>query len=217
MTTATDGKPLELIRYVPGFVNDGETGHGTHDRLRFDHLDELLAWPPLAGICEQDGGPINFRIHAMQVLNRETGQGQLILHYRRQCGDPLVWAHVHGTLPRLRRLEDEWRAYVALWDGVDVRLAKQIVDTLNRLLDRDCEAMRRLYSCETPCSDKLAAYPGVQTLRKGDQASLRWLGVLNAICGKFTDGWGMIAAVEDANGELTRYRLLQPTGRLAKA
>ena len=87
---------------------------------------------------------------------------------------------------------------------------QQIVDYLNHLLKVDYSAIDKLCFTRIYCSKKLAEHPTVQVCKDNfGNYSVGLLGILNGLIGIDKDGWGCIAADCEANGKITKFRLLK--------
>lgn len=101
---------------------------------------------------------------------------------------------------------------------VDVELARRIVTALNELLEVDRAAITLLVRARVPCGQALADHPSVQVLQEGTVTTVGLVGVLNGICGVYTDGnvkgWGPVCAVvNDDDGTVSKFALSHELNR----
>jgi hypothetical protein len=89
--------------------------------------------------------------------------------------------------------------------------AQEIVHRLNTMIEDDergpqlgvRDLLHRMCETRLPVSPELAAEHS--TIQAGPNSTVGLLGVLNGICGAWSDGYGLIAGVFDEDGKLVRF------------
>jgi len=69
---------------------------------------------------------------------------------------------------------------------------EDVLDVLNRAVEKDPGAMSALVEQRIPCNRALADDPTIQVAAKDDDFKVGFLGVLNGCFGVDDDGWGPI-------------------------
>lgn len=77
---------------------------------------------------------------------------------------------------------------------VNLKLAQEICDLLNGLLEHDSPALGALISNKVPCSEHLANHPTIQASDQHGGYFVGLLGILNGLCGIHQSGNGPVVA-----------------------
>ena len=83
----------------------------------------------------------------------------------------------------------------------DIETAKKIVDFLNEVLKIDSAAVTALIDHRVPCNLGILDHPTVQVHMVDGKYAVGLLGLLNGLCGTKKDGWGVIEATYETQGE----------------
>jgi hypothetical protein len=85
------------------------------------------------------------------------------------------------------------------------------LDLLNEVVLLDPVAAHALIEHRVPCNDGLAQHPTVQVAQGEEQGTcvVGLLGILNGLFGTDSEGWGILAAVFDEQGQLVRFERSQ--------
>ena len=93
----------------------------------------------------------------------------------------------------------------------------EAIDTLNRALEKDPDAMNALFSYYVPCNTELAKDPTIQVavnqkivcahgvMGQAEPLTLGILGLINGLFGVDNDMYGYITAVFDDDNKLVRF------------
>src|SRR5687767_7124171 len=93
---------------------------------------------------------------------------------------------------------------------------QEAINILNRILDKDKEAVSKLIIHRVPCNRALADVETTQVRLEDDKShTVSMLGVLNGIFGQVPDGkykgWGWITAVLEKDGTISKFMLTTET------
>lgn len=86
-----------------------------------------------------------------------------------------------------------------------IRIAHELIEYLNSLVEIDPDAIRELIEARVPCNEQLLNHPTVQVLKEDERAvpKVGFLGVINGFIG---EGNGYImASFNDETGKLLRF------------
>jgi hypothetical protein len=104
-------------------------------------------------------------------------------------------------------IADEWNKTF----GISI---KDIIDTLNELVETDRDFVNTLISTRFPCNDKLRDHKSVQVSSTIDANNEEipmagFLGVLNGIIGIDRNKYGAVCAVFDDNNKIKEFKMIE--------
>ncbi len=92
------------------------------------------------------------------------------------------------------------------------RTIDETIDFLNGMVALDPHAVGRLIAARVPCNLALADHPTVQVCAHdedtdigGAEFAVGFLGVLNGLFGIDEKGWGVITALVENNGSVSKF------------
>ena len=85
--------------------------------------------------------------------------------------------------------------------------ADQAIRVLNEALELDPIAINQIFGAYVYVNEALADHPTIQVgrLNDGKQNSLRFLGLINGICGADIDDWGFVCVHYDESNRIIRF------------
>ncbi|MFA5203006.1 MAG: hypothetical protein WC708_01135 [Lentisphaeria bacterium] len=86
-----------------------------------------------------------------------------------------------------------------------IRIAHELIEYLNTLIEIDPDAIGELIEARVPCNEQLLNHPTVQVLKEDERAvpQVGFLGVLNGFMG--VSNGHIIASFDDETGKLLRF------------
>ena len=96
-----------------------------------------------------------------------------------------------------------------------VKLAQEMVDYLNELIELDRDAVQKLIDVYSECNKPMAEHPTLQVHQMSEEAPIYGvgaLGLLNGFIGE-RDGVGYITAVYNDSSELERFEVTTEENR----
>lgn len=91
----------------------------------------------------------------------------------------------------------------------DLKLAARICDFLNGLLEHDRPTIAAMIANRVPCSVQLADHPTVQVAEQHGGFHVGLLGLLNGLCGVYSNGHGPITAEFSEEDNCLKFRDLE--------
>lgn len=89
-------------------------------------------------------------------------------------------------------------------------LADLLIKKLNNFLEYDTKAISHLVETRISCNEKMAGHPDIQVqVRDLDLPMVGFLGILNGLVGSIDEsakkGYGLISAVVEADGSVSKF------------
>lgn len=85
------------------------------------------------------------------------------------------------------------------------------IEVLNRAIQKDPEAIRKLFKIQIECNDEIAADADIQVKAEGNKTFIRPLGLINGLFGAAEDGFGKIVAIcSDETGDFQKFVKYDP-------
>jgi len=83
----------------------------------------------------------------------------------------------------------------------------KVIETLNKLVEIDHDAIKNLIEKRVPCNDALKNHETVQVICDsfGGNPEVGFLGLLNGLIGIHENGWGYISAEMEVGGRLLSF------------
>ena len=85
------------------------------------------------------------------------------------------------------------------------------IEVLNRAIQKDPDAIRRLFKVQIECNEELLNDPDIQIKVEGNKCFIRPLGLINGLFGAAEDGFGKIVAIcSDESGDFQKFVKYDP-------